>query len=131
MKTVAAHQFGGSSSPSANQSNRLMSVVRDAPRFPIQPLDPATRAFVEARFGHNFRLGSLDLIPRLHHLLKVFAETELTQWLTEHGQSPQLAGGNLLPPIPRSATQFNAVIGSTHLGLQISGSIFGIWRHRS
>ena len=76
-------------------------------------------------------LGSLDVIPKRRHLLKVFAETELPQLLTERGLSPQLTGGDVLPLITRPATQYNAVTDATDLGRQIAGSVFGIWRHRS
>src|SRR5215510_9917835 len=35
-------------------SNEVPSIVHEVLRSPGQPLDPATRAFFEPRFGHDF-----------------------------------------------------------------------------
>src|SRR5437867_13157557 len=53
-KRMTLQRKGAQPSTLNHQHSEVPSIVHEVLRSPGQPLDPATRAFMEPRFGHDF-----------------------------------------------------------------------------
>ena len=128
VPAIAVQKKSSNGESGVQSPSSVPAIVHDALRSPGQPLDPATRAFMEPRFGHDFgrvRIHTGNLADESTRAVSALAFTVGQDVVFAHGRyTPRNAAGRhlLAHELTHVVQQSTAMQGRHGLDVGLPGS---------